>query len=293
MGGQGRRAGGGRRAVRRAQVCELRGAQGGARLGLRPAGGGERVAKARAERGGARAAAPEPEEVAEALWVHNVSRIKGWPNAVIGYVDFSSENCRHTIKELAKLPLMRGIRQQLHWHNNPLYRFATDPDIMMNSAWRDNFSLLQDHDWCFELQVFASQMKNSAKLATTFPHTRIILQHCGMPEDTSRDGMSFWLDGMKYLADCPNVYCKFSGLGTFLHKNSPSFISDILGQCIELFGAHRCIFGSNFPIEKIWTNYSDLIGSFKHSLSVLSQGEQNLIFYENAKDIYKIDCQGA
>ena len=233
---------------------------------------------------------PCGKEVAEALWVHDVARNFDLPNAVIGYVDFSSENCKHIIEELAKLPLMRGIRQQLHWHRNPLYRFATRPDIMMDSAWRNNFSLLQNFDWPFELQVFASQMKNAAKLASAFPETKMILQHCGMPEDTSRNGMSLWLDGMKYLADRPNVFCKFSGLGTFLHKNSPNFISDILGQCLELFGSHRCIYGSNFPIEKIWTNYTDLIGSYRNSLSSLSQHEQNLIFYKNAKEIYKIDC---
>ena len=232
---------------------------------------------------------PEGQEVAEAKWVQHVAEQFGWPNAIIGNVNFSSANCATVLSKLAQLPLMRGIRQQLHWHQNPLYRFANDPNIMLDAKWRNNFALLQNYDWTFELQVFAAQMKNAARLASDFKQTRMVLQHCGMPEDMSPAGMAYWLDGMKYLADQSNIYCKFSGLGTFLHKNSIDFINDITGRCIELFGVNRCIFGSNFPIEKLWTEYSELIKCFRTSLSGLSKREQSAIFYLNAKLLYKID----
>ena len=232
---------------------------------------------------------PDGEDVAEAAWVQQVADQFGWPNAIVGHVNFSSKNCAKTLTQLAKLPLMRGIRQQLHWHRNPLYRFTNDPDVMLGAQWRHNFALLQNYDWIFELQVFASQMKNAARLASDFKQTKMILQHCGMPEDHSAPGMAYWLDNMKFLADQSNIYCKFSGLGTFLRKNSIDFINDVTGHCIELFGANRCIFGSNFPIEKLWTSYSDLVGCFRASLSGLSQREKNSIFYLNSKLLYKIN----
>jgi predicted TIM-barrel fold metal-dependent hydrolase len=232
---------------------------------------------------------PHGEEVAEATWVQEVADHFGWPNAIVGYVDFSSENCADTLSALAKLPLMRGIRQQLHWHKNPLYRFAPEPNIMRGSKWRYNFALLQDYDWTFELQIFASQMRHAAKLAEEFKQTPMILQHCGMPEDASTIGMASWLEGMKFLAEQPNVYCKFSGLGTFLHKTSINFITDITANCLELFGPSRCVYGSNFPIEKLWTSYSDLVGCFSKSLSSLSELEQRLIFHSNAEKLYKIN----
>ncbi len=231
---------------------------------------------------------PEGKEVAEAEWVQKIALGCGWPNALVGYVDFSSNRCAKTLKKLAELPLMRGIRQQLHWHKNPRYKFENRADIMMETQWRTNFALLQDYDWLFELQVFSSQMKNAACLASDFSRIPMVLQHCGMPEDTSAVGMANWLEGMRQLADQPNVHCKFSGLGTFIHENSDDFIGDITGQCLELFGPGRCIFGSNFPIEKIWTSYSDLITGYKKALNNLSQHEQNLIFYSNAKKLYKI-----
>ena len=67
-----------------------------------------------------------------------------------------------------------------------------------------------------------------------------------------------------------------------------SFIDDITGQCLELFDANRCIYGSNFPIEKIWTSYADLIAGFRDSLGGLSKQDQNLIFYLNARELYQI-----
>jgi predicted TIM-barrel fold metal-dependent hydrolase len=231
---------------------------------------------------------PSGEELSEALWVQETAEKFGWPNAIIGHVNFASDDCPETLSRLAKLPLMRGIRQQLHWHQNPQYRFAVAPDIMLNSKWRDNFALLQNYDWCFELQVFATQMRNAAKLAAEFRQIPMILQHCGMPEDRSTTGMAYWLNELKFLADQPNVYCKFSGLGTFLQQNSPDFITDVTGHCIELFSADRCIYGSNFPIEKMWTPYSNLINSYRQSLLGLSQSQQKRIFYSNAKNIYKI-----
>jgi predicted TIM-barrel fold metal-dependent hydrolase len=231
---------------------------------------------------------PAGQEIAEARWVQETAQATGWPHAIIGYVDFSSDACAATLKELGQFSLMRGIRQQLHWHENPLYKFAPTPDVMNDSKWRQNFALLQDYDWSFELQVFASQMPDAAQLARDFPGTPMVLQHCGMPEDTSSEGMRLWLEGMKRLAAEPNIHCKFSGLGTFIHENSVSFIGDITGQCLELFGHERCIYGSNFPIEKIWTTYTDIIQGFKENLAALPQEVQESIFYNNAKKLYKL-----
>jgi len=232
---------------------------------------------------------PEGKEIEEARWVQETADLYGIIKAIIGFADFSSPSCAATLKELSQFPLLRGIRQQLHWHENPLYKFAPAPDVFTDAKWRQNFALLQEYNWSFELQVFASQMKDAADLAAGFQAIPMVLQHCGMPEDTSKAGKSGWLDGMKRLAQAPNIYCKFSGLGTFIHQISVDFISDITGQCLELFGAERCLYGSNFPIEKIWTEYPDLIQAFRQSLKDLPENQQRSIFFETAQKVYKIE----
>ena len=231
---------------------------------------------------------PQNKELAEVEWIQNISNNTGWPSAMIGYVDFSRPNCSETLERMSKFPIVRGIRQQLHWHRNPAFKFAKDPDIMMNKDWQKNFALLQDYGWVFELQIFSTQMKNAAKLANAHKKTPMILQHCGMPEDRSISGMAAWAEGVKRLADEQNVFCKFSGLGTFIHRNSSDFIHEITGKCLEIFGINRCLFGSNFPIEKIWTTYEELFFSYRDALRHLEANDQNKVFYSNAKILYNI-----
>lgn len=227
-------------------------------------------------------------ELAEVAWVTDVANVSKWPIAIIAYVNFSSENCERTLKSLSKNKLVKGIRQQLHWHVNPKYRFASVPDIMMDQNWRRNFSILNDYGWLFELQVFSSQMNDAANLAHCFPKTPMVLQHCGMPEDASVAGMKKWSDSLKRLSQEANVYCKFSGLGTFIHSVSPNFIQEITEQCIELFGPQRCIFGSNFPIEKLWASYKELLDGYQSALERLSKYDKQAIFYDNAKSLYNL-----
>ena len=230
---------------------------------------------------------PRGKEVEEAAWVQSVADAHGWPHAIVGHVDFSDDSALQTMRDLSEFPLVCGIRQQLHWHENPLYKFADRPDLMNDSDWRRNFAHLQDFGWPFDLQVFTSQMTNAAKLSRDFPEVPMILQHCGMPEDTSASGMNAWRDGMRRLAEQPNIHCKLSGLGTFIHRNSSNFIAEVSGFSIEIFGAGRCLFGSNFPIEKLWTDYAALVAAYRQCLSSLPQDQQKMILHDNARALYK------
>ena len=143
-------------------------------------------------------------------------------------------------------------------------------------------------DWSFDLQVFPSQMTGAAKLAKACPEVIFVLQHAGMKEDTTKAGHKTWVDGMKRLADCPNVVTKLSAFGTFIHKNDPDFIAQMITDTEVLFGADRCMFGSNFPIEKIWTDYTSLFTAFREGAKALSKKKQNAIFNDTAARVYRL-----
>jgi predicted TIM-barrel fold metal-dependent hydrolase len=109
-----------------------------------------------------------------------------------------------------------------------------------------------------------------------------------MPEDLSDDGMAEWRAGMALLAREPNIVAKLSGLGTFIHRNDPAHIARITGETIALFGPSRCLYGSNFPIEKIWTEYPPLIGAFRTALAGYSPTEQADMFCNVAARVYRL-----
>ncbi|NGN43242.1 amidohydrolase family protein [Mesorhizobium sp. CGMCC 1.15528] len=226
--------------------------------------------------------------VDEVAWVQSVADAHGWPHGIVGYADLLDDNAGETLKRQAKFPLMRGIRMQLHWHKNEIYRFAADPDLASDARLRKNIRLLAEHGLSFDLQVFASQMKGAAKLAKDNPDITFVLQHAGMLENLSPAGRKSWREGMKRLADQENVVSKLSGLGTFIHSNDAEHIRDVVTETIARFGPARCLFGSNFPIEKLWTSYADLVAAYRTALSSFPEKVQKAVLHDTAKRVYQL-----
>ena len=188
--------------------------------------------------------------------MQSVADVTGWPHAYVAHADPADPDVGALLARLAELPLTRGIRQQAHWHANPQYRFAPRPDLMNDRQWRSGIGLLAQHGLLFELQIFTSQMADGAKLARAFPDTTFVLEHAGMLEDGSVEGLQRWREGRRELADCSNVNVKLSGLGTFDHAYRPEIVAPIIADTVAMFGADRCLYGSNSPIEKLWTDYT-------------------------------------
>jgi predicted TIM-barrel fold metal-dependent hydrolase len=224
----------------------------------------------------------------EALWVQSVIDATGWPHANVAHADLADEDAPALIARLAKLPATRGIRQQLHWHEKAQYRFAPRPDVMNDAAWRRGLAALADHGLLFEIQVFTSQMADGARLARAYPDIAFVLEHAGMLEDTSASGVRLWREGMQALADCPNVNVKLSGLGTFVHECRAELMKFVIGETVAIFGADRCCYGSNFPIEKLWTDYKTLYRTFRSTISTFSDREQAAILHDTAARLYRI-----
>lgn len=224
----------------------------------------------------------------EAAWVQSVADDTGWPHGIVGYADMCVDDVRPQLDALKSIPLMRGIRQQLHWHENPLYRFASRNDLAADPTVRRNIAHLADYGWSFDLQVFAGQMKGAAELAAACPDVTFILQHAGMLEDLSKPGWTAWRKGMRLLAEQPNVVTKLSAFGTFIHRNDPEHIAAIVRETVKIFGADRCLYGSNFPIEKIWTDYGSLLDAFLAATKSMRAAGRQAIFHDNAARIYRL-----
>jgi predicted TIM-barrel fold metal-dependent hydrolase len=212
----------------------------------------------------------------------------GWPHAIVAYADLSVDDVRPQLDRLARYPLVRGVRMQLHWHENPLYRFAARADLCADPVIRRNVAHLADYGFSFDLQVFAAQMADAAALAQACPKVTFILQHAGMLEELTPEGRAAWRAGMARLAACPNVVSKLSGLGTFIHRNDPAHVADVLNQTVAIFGAERCLFGSNFPVEKLWTSYRGLVDAYLDAAAPLGAGQREAILRTTAMRVYRL-----
>jgi predicted TIM-barrel fold metal-dependent hydrolase len=222
-------------------------------------------------------------------WVQAVHEATGWPSAVIGSADLFSRDAPRTMREQAALsPLVRGTRLQLHWHEREEYRFATGPARMRDPVFRQNMAAVQELGWVFELQVFPGQMSDAADLVSSFPETTFVLVHAGMLVGTDEDTVGVWQDGLRRMASLQNLVVKLTGQGTFVHRVDPALLSLVAGHVLDLFGPRRAMFGTNFPIERIWTSMADLVDAWRRVLSGLPPDEQSWVFAETARTVYRL-----
>jgi predicted TIM-barrel fold metal-dependent hydrolase len=159
----------------------------------------------------------------------------------------------------------------------------------MNGAiWRKGFAEVAERGLVFELQLFTSQFADGAQLARDFPDATIVLEHAGMPEDDSPAGRAAWREGLKRLAENANVSTKLSCLGTFMQSYDADGIAEIIQETVAIFGAERCMFGSNFPIEKLWTSYGALLDAHRAAAAQLSDLQQRAIFHDTAARVFRL-----
>ena len=224
----------------------------------------------------------------EARWVAEVSEETGWPHAIVAYCDMTQDDAGPDLEKLSDIPLVRGIRHQMHHHHNPLYRFASGPDVVGSGAVIRNVRRLAAYDMVFELQIFDAQVPAALMLVEACPDVTFVLQHSGMPEDLTDEGKAAWRKAIGRLAEAPNVLCKLSGFGTFIHANDPAHIAWTVGESLKMFGAERCLYGSNFPIEKLWTDYGSLIGAVKDALAGVPKEARRAVLHDTAAKAYRL-----
>jgi predicted TIM-barrel fold metal-dependent hydrolase len=228
------------------------------------------------------------DEVEEVVWAQSTADAHGFPHAIVGYANLCSPTVAATLEREARHGNLRGIRHQLHRHEKPLYRFASRADLMNDARFRAGMAEVARRGLLFELQVFSSQMADAARLAQDFPTVTFVLLHAGMAEDTSAGGWQRWREGMRLLAACSNVSVKLSGLGTFTRSCSVALWKPVIEETLAIFGPSRCLFGSNFPIEKLWTSYGEIVSVTLSCLTGLSLQERRAVLHDNAQRVYRL-----
>jgi predicted TIM-barrel fold metal-dependent hydrolase len=220
----------------------------------------------------------------EVRWVQEQHERTGWPHAIVGSADLFDANALETLHaQAAASPLMRGTRLQLHWHENPDFRFQQTPDRFTDATFNENVARLAELDWLFELQVFPAQMPAAVRLVSDHPAVTFVLIHAGMPIAGEP-----WREALAQLARCPNACVKLSGQGTFIHRVDPALIREVTGAVLDTFGSERAMFGSNFPVESIWADFSSLVDAWLGVLAEFPDEVREDVLGRTARRVYRL-----
>lgn len=226
--------------------------------------------------------------VAETRWLQRVADQHGYPHGIVAFADLSSPGVQAVLEEHLEYPNVRGIRQCLNFHKDPIKTFIDHPHLMSEPQWRKGYALLQRYGLSFDLQLYHTQMDEALELARAFPETPMVLNHTGMPVDRSPEDIAAWQQAMKRLASAPNVFCKISGLGMGDWHWTMDSIRPFVLHAIDAFGAQRCMFASNFPVDKLFSSYDDVFNAFKEITGAFSASERRALFHDNAERIYRL-----
>jgi predicted TIM-barrel fold metal-dependent hydrolase len=184
---------------------------------------------------------------------------------------------------------VRGIRHKPRAAPSPAGVRAGARGSMGDPAWRRGFALLERYGLSFDLQTPWWHLAEAAALARDFPNTQIILNHTGLPADRTPAGLAGWRRAMRTLAAEPNVAVKISGLGQPGQPWTVAANGPIVRDTIAIFGIDRCMFASNFPVDRLCADFDTIFSGFKTIVADLSQAEQTSLFCANALKFYRLD----
>jgi predicted TIM-barrel fold metal-dependent hydrolase len=227
--------------------------------------------------------------VIETRWLQE-TKSDGLPSATVARVELHKPDAEKVIAEHASFSGVRGIRHIVNWHKIPKYTF-TDHDFLTDDAWLAGFRLLRKYGLSFDLQLYPAQMGDAVELARRNPDTLIVVNHTGMPLERDEAGLALWREGMKRLGAEPNVVAKVSGLGMVDWGWSEASIRPFVFGVIDRFGVDRVMFGSNFPVDKLYSSFDTLFGSFESIVASFSESEKDQLFRDNALRHYRLRAE--
>ncbi|CAF0749642.1 unnamed protein product [Rotaria sordida] len=214
------------------------------------------------------------------------------PNVLVAHANLADDQVRERLATLTnRFDKVRGIRHLINWLDSKesKYTLCDRPDYLTDDKWKQGFGLLNQYGLSFDLAIYHHQMNDAAQLARENLDTTIILDHCGMPYD-NMVSINQWKAGMAALAQQPNVSCKLSGLVMFQHNWTAESLRPFLECALNVFGVDRCLFASNFPVDKLHATFGQLVeANLQVAKEVgLSKQEIERIFHDNAFRIYRL-----
>lgn len=212
----------------------------------------------------------------------------GKPEGIVAGVDLLRADAGALLADAAAHRNVRGIRQVLNRHGDPRYNYVA-LDYLSEPRWLKHFRLLREFGLSFDLQLYPSQVDTASALIEANAQTPFIVNHAGMFVDRDTvGGYRAWRDGLRRLARHANVSVKISGLAMFDHHWTVESFRPYVLETIDAFGVPRCMFASNFPVDRLHASYAALWNAYAKIVAGATAAEQRALFVENAERIYRI-----
>jgi predicted TIM-barrel fold metal-dependent hydrolase len=214
--------------------------------------------------------------VKETEWLEKMAGRTGFPHAIVAHSDLSDPNAESELERHAAFPRVRGIRD------------FGQGDYLLDPSWQRGFALLEKFGMILDLDCCWEDMGKAREVADLRPGVPVVLDHAGFPTARTDEYFRNWQAGLRALAKAENAVCKISGLGMCDPQWTAESIRPWVMGCIEAFGVQRCFFGTNWPVDRLFSSYDPIVDAYATIISGFSQDEQEALFFRNAERLYRI-----
>ena len=126
------------------------------------------------------------------------------------------------------------------------------------------------------------------EVARAHPGTTLCIDHAGLPARRDAEYFRFWRGAVRELATAPNLVMKISGLGQGDHAWTVDSLRPWVHECLDAFGIDRCFFGTNWPVDRLFSSYGDVLDAYAELIADLPEADQRALFSENAKRVFGV-----
>ena len=222
------------------------------------------------------------QSLAEADWVCDLAKNEPRLKGIVARAPLEKGAAiRADLEKLAQRSLVRGVRRNLQGES--------DVDFSLQPRFIAGVKLLAEFGFTFDLCIRHDQLASVTKLARQVPQVTFVLDHFGKPGVRDRK-VQPWADDLKVFAALPNTVCKISGLTTEAnwHNWQTDDLKFYFDHALECFGFGRLLFGSDWPMATLATNYSQWVETVQGLFSSASETDLTQLFQTNAERIYRV-----
>ena len=235
-------------------------------------------------------------------------------SGIVAFVDLSlGDKISDLLEAHQKLTgqMLKGIRHATAWSNDPdisISHSKPSEGLMTDKAFIDGVRFLGSRNLSFDAWMYFDQLHELHELATEAPNTRIVINHLGAPlnlgmwKKKQDNVMAIWKSELRKLAKLENVFLKLGGIGMenyfgteWVSRPQPPSSDEVVTVwnerilwCIETFGTEKCMFESNYPVDRQTLPYSVIWNTFQKIVQTFTASEKDDLFWVTAQSVYGV-----
>lgn len=223
------------------------------------------------------AAIGSSDPVEETRWLQAFADQLGIPQGIVAHLDLASPDAEAELGRHAQFASLRGVRDLRY------------DDYLTDESWQGGYALLEPFGLVCCDDPLLEAMEDAAGLARKFPEITYCVDHAGFPRRRDSQYFKDWRGEMRKIADVENTTVKISGLGMCDHRWTVDSLRPWVLECIEAWGASRAFFGTNWPVDRLYSSYGDIVDAYREIVSDFTRDEQLALLSGNANRIFRLE----